>query len=170
MIRYHVVNAFLEEQIDCRNINELMALENKLPGEEGCFIDSVLSFLATPTDRRLEWDLTAHCFGSCVINMSKVGIYALLDDGITAIHTPLLKQFGSIAEWQMVSYSFDDIQTLDMEKLDRDDLADKESGVLFMKVTNEKRQIRNYTLRNLNPAHLEQFQRLQMIRQASRMN
>ncbi|MHC0552831.1 hypothetical protein [Salinicoccus sp. CNSTN-B1] len=170
MIQYHVVNAFLEEQTDCRSINELKALENTLPGEEGCFIDSALSFLMTRTDQHPEWNLRAHCFGTCVINMSKIGIYALLDDGITAIHTPLLKQFGSIAQWQMVRYSFDDMQTLDMEKLDRDDLADKESGVLFMKVNNNKRQIRNYTLRNLNPAHLEQFQRLQMIRQASRMH
>ncbi len=169
MIQYHVVNAFLEEQTDCRSINELKALENTLPGEEGCFIESALSFLMTRAERPPEWDLTVHCFGSCVINMSKIGIYALLDDGITAIHTPLLKQFGSIAQWQMVRYSFDDIQALDMEKLEHDDLADKESGVLFMKATNDRRQIRNYTLRNLNPAHLEQFQRLQMNRHAGRM-
>lgn len=169
MIQYHLINAFLEEQTDCRSINDLMLMRNTLSGEEGDFIDSVLAFLATREECRTEWELTAHCFGTCVINMSKIGIYALLDDGITAIHTPLLKQFGDSAQWQAVRYSFDDIQALDMEKLDHEDLAAKESGVLFMKVVNEKGQIRNYTLRNLNPTHLEQFQRLQMESQAGRI-
>src|SRR5699024_12571691 len=70
------------------------------------------------------------------------------------VHASAFKFREERAEWIVSCYPYRDI--ISLESNDEDyDYEDFESGVLFIKLENEKGAVRRKTIRNINPNHFE---------------
>lgn len=157
MIHYNLVNEYFDDIELPKPMAEVVGASYDLEGKELDFITQANGFLEHDPIFDSYREKEAHCLGTCLINLTRSGLYFLLEDEIMVIHRSILKEDKGEGDWEVTHYRFTEIQELDHEVMDGMAESKYESGALFMRVLNEKGAVRNHTLRNLNPSHFQCF-------------
>ncbi|MFC3418473.1 hypothetical protein ACFOLA_02975 [Salinicoccus hispanicus] len=156
MIAYHEVNEYLDAMELPKSIEEILTIEYELEGKELKFLSDAKHHLENSIDLETYRFKEVHCIGCCKINLTRTGMYFLLDEEIIGVHTSIIKGFSDEADWQTTQFHLKDIKELDFDQ-ETTSISDFETGILFLKVLNERGAIRNRTFRNLNPNHFQCF-------------
>ncbi|WP_031544293.1 hypothetical protein [Salinicoccus luteus] len=156
MIAYHEVNEYLDNVELPQSIEEIFTVEHELDGREKEFLEVAKRFLRENIDFESYRFKQVHCIGTCKINLTRTALYFLLEDEIISVHKSILKDFNEEADWTITQFRIDEIKNMDFDH-DDSDSSRYETGVLFLKILNERGAVRNRTLRNLNPNHFQCF-------------
>lgn len=158
MIHYNLVNEYFDDIELPKPLEELIGASYDLEGKELDFINGANHFFSHDQVFGAYREKDAHCLGTCLINLTRTGLYFLLEDEIMVVHRSILKEGKGEADWEISHFRFTEIQDLDHEVMDGLAEPKYESGALFLKVLNEKGAVRNHTLRNMNPGHFQCFE------------
>jgi hypothetical protein len=156
MIAYNHVNEYLNNIELPRSIEEVLSVEHELDGKELEFLQVAKRFLKENIDFESYRFKQVHCIGTCKINLTRTALYFLLDDEIISVHKSILKDFNEEADWTITQFRLDEIKNMDFDN-DESGSSRYETGVLFLKVLNDRGAVRNRTLRHLNPNHFQCF-------------
>ena len=168
MIAYHEVNEYLDNVELPQSIEEILTVEHELDGKELEFLQVAMRFLKENIDFESYRFKQVHCIGTCKINLTRTALYFLLDDEIISVHKSILKDFNEEADWTITQFRLDEIKNMDFDN-DESSASKYETGVLFMKILNERGAVRNRTLRHLNPNHFQCFRDFYTTMQQNRM-
>lgn len=157
MISYRSLNEYLDKIELPKSIEEVLDYQYELENSELDFVKNANRFLREYADYDSYRHKNAHCMGSCLTNLTRIGIYFLLENEIVTVCTSNLKVFTDQSEWQVTHYPFKKIQELDLQLVEGSDNSNYEAGVLYLKVVNDKDMERTHILRNLNPNHFQCF-------------
>ncbi len=157
MIRYRTLNAYLEDIELPLSIEVILDYEYRLEGSDFEFVDSANRFLKEYADYGSYREQKAHCVGTCLTNLTRVGMYFLLETELIIVSTSNLRPIDEDSEWEITHYPFKEISELDMELVEYTNESDYESGTLYIKFINDKEAERTHVLRNLNPKHFQCF-------------
>lgn len=156
MIAYNDVNEYLNNIELPQSIEEIFSAEHELEGKELEFLQVAKRFLKENLDFESYRLKQVHCIGTCKINLTRTALYLLLDDEIISVHKSILKDFNEEADWTLTNFRLDEIKNMDFDN-DESGSSRYETGVLFLKVLNDRGAVRNRTLRHLNPNHFQCF-------------
>lgn len=157
MICYRTLNEYLDTIELPKSIEEVLSHQYKLEDKELDFVSSANRVMREYADYESYREQNAHCMGTCLTNLTRIGIYFLLENEIVTVSTSNLKAFNGQAEWQITHYPFRKIQELDFQLMEGSDGSNYEAGILYIKVLNARDQERTHILRNLNPNHFQCF-------------
>ncbi len=158
MIHYNLVNEYFDDIELPKPMTEVVGASYELEGKELDFITQANNFLEHEPIFSSYQKKDVHCLGTCLINLTRTGLYFLLEDEIMVVHRSILKEGEGEADWEISHFRFTEIQNLDHEVINGLTEPKYESGALFLKVLNEKGAVRNHTLRNMNPGHFQCFE------------
>ncbi|WP_020008211.1 hypothetical protein [Salinicoccus albus] len=157
MISYQLVNEYLDKIELPQSIEQVLSHQYTMADTELEFINNANDCLRkyeSYKDYRLK---DVHCMGSCLTNLTRVGLYFLLKNELIFVSTSNLKDSSMEDDWKITHYPFREIQELDMELMEGNEESKYNSGVLYMKLLNEKGSARTHVLRNFNPNHFQCF-------------
>lgn len=157
MIAYHEINEYLDALELPKSIEEILTIEYALTGKEMQFFSDAKQHLENSIDFESYRLKEVHCIGCCKVNLTRTGMYFLLDEEIIGVHTSIVKGFGDEADWEITQFGLKDIKELEFD-YSPTSISNFEKGILFLKVLNERGAIRSRTFRNLNPNHFQCFQ------------
>ena len=154
MFSYHEINLYLDGIELPRPMSEIEGDAHDFKGDELLFLQKVKKHLCEGLDSESYKSKPVFCIGICRLNLTRIGLYILLEDELIFVHASAFKFREERAEWIVSCYHYRDI--ISLESNDEDyDYEDFESGVLFIKLENEKGAVRRKTIRNINPNHFE---------------
>ena len=157
MIRYRTLNEYLGNIELPLSIEEILYYEHNLDGKDLEFMNSVNRFLIEHEGYDNCRHQNAHCIGTCLTNLTRAGMYFLLDSELVTVSTSNLRPIDEDTEWEVTHYPFKEMTELDMQLIEYTNEADHEAGTLYIKLLNDKENERTYVLRNLNPKHFQCF-------------
>ncbi|WP_026090215.1 hypothetical protein [Salinicoccus carnicancri] len=157
MISYRTLNEYLGDIELPLTIEEILDYEHGLDGSDFEFVDSAGRFLKAYGSYNTYRHQNAHCIGTCLTNLTRVGIYFLLDKELVTVSTSNLRPVDEDSEWEITHYPFREMTELDMQRIGYTNEADHEAGTLYIKLLDDKGNERTYVLRNLNPEHFQCF-------------
>lgn len=157
MISYRTLNEYLDNIELPMSIEEVLDYEHTLGENDLAYINSANRFLKEHADYDSYRNQKAHCIGTCLTNLTRSGMYFLLENEFVTVSTSNLRPFSEQSEWQITHYPFNEIQELDLQLMEYTNESNYEAGVMYMKVLNEKELERTHILRNLNPKHFQCF-------------
>ncbi|MCG1009416.1 hypothetical protein J4760_05020 [Salinicoccus sp. ID82-1] len=156
MIAYHEVNEYLDAMELPKSIEEILTIDYALEGKELKFLSAAKHHLEQSIDLESYRYKKVHCIGCCKINLTRTGLYFLLDDEIIGVHTSIIKGFSDNADWEITQFHLKDVKELDFD-FESSSMSKFGTGILFLKVLNERGALRSRTFRNLNPNHFQCF-------------
>lgn len=157
MISYRTLNKYLDSIILPKSIEEVLNYKYELEGSELDFLLSANDSLKKYADYESYRMENAHCMGSCLMNFSRVGMYFLLEKEIVTVSTSNFNKDVEGLEWQVTHYPFKKIEELDLEFIEEGETTNYEAGILYVKVIDDKDDVRTHVLHNMNPKHLHCF-------------
>ncbi|WP_411843800.1 hypothetical protein [Salinicoccus sp. HZC-1] len=162
MISYRTLNEYMNNIELPMSIEEILDYKHTLEEKDFAFVNSANRFLKEYAKYDSYRDQNAHCIGTCLTNLTRAGIYFLMENEIVTISTSNLKPFSEQSEWQITHYPFREIRELDLQMMEYTNESDYEAGVMYIKMLNEKGLERNHIFRNLNPKHFQCFKDFHM--------
>ena len=157
MISYPTLNEYLDSIILPKSIEEVLEYKYELEGRELQFILSANDSLKKYADYESYRSENAHCMGTCLMNFTRVGIYFLLEKEIVTVSTSNFNEDVEKLDWKVTHYPFKKIIELDLEFAENGEKTHYETGVLYVKVIDDKDVVRTHVLHNMNPRHLHCF-------------
>ncbi|GAB3061706.1 hypothetical protein ACFOU0_06190 [Salinicoccus sesuvii] len=157
MIAYHEINEYLDALELPQSLEQILTMQYALEGKEMQFFRAARHHFKDSIDYEVYRFKPVHCIGCCKVNLTRTGMYFLLDDEIIGVHTSIIKGFSEEADWEITQFKLEDIRELEFD-YSTNSLSNFEKGILFLKVLNERGAIRSRTFRNLNPNHFQCFQ------------
>lgn len=157
MISYRLVNEYLDKIGLPQSIDQVLSHKYTMAGTELEFINNANDCLRkyeSYEDYRLK---DVHCMGTCLTNLTRIGMYFLLRNELILVSTSNLNDSSVEAGWEITHYPFRQIQELDLELMEDNEESKYNAGVLYMKLLNEKGSTRTHILRNFNPNHFQCF-------------
>ncbi|CAM4206989.1 hypothetical protein [Lacicoccus alkaliphilus] len=158
MISYQEMNVLLNTIDLPKTVEDILSFKYECTDGEEAFINGANAFLrdyAEYEDYRLK---QVYCLGTCLFNFTRVGLYFLLEDEVLTISTSNLKKInGEAPDWRISHFPFRTIEELDLEMVEDTRSHQYETGILYVKVINEKGIPRTHVLHNINPDHIDCF-------------
>ena len=154
MFSYHEVNLYLDDIELPRPMSEIEEGAHDFKGDELLFLQKVKKHLFDDLDYESYKSKPVYCIGICRLNLTRIGLYILLEDELIFVHASAFKFSEESAKWLVSYYPYREIISLEFNDEDYN-YEDFESGVLFIKLKNEKGAVRSKTIRNINPNHFE---------------
>ena len=157
MIGYRTLNEYFGDIELPLSIEEILDYEHRLDGSDLEFVESANRFLKAYESYDTYRHQNAHCIGTCLTNLTRVGMYFLLEEELVTVSTSNLRPIDEDTEWDVTHYPFKEMTELDMQLIEYTNEADHEAGTLYIKLLNDKDNERTYVLRNLNQKHFQCF-------------
>ncbi len=154
MFSYHELNLYLNEIELPKALCEISEEPHGFEGHDLQFLTGAKKYLSENLDFDTYKSKSIYCIGTCMFNLTQIGLYLLLEDGIIFVSTSTLRFDEGNPKWVLVFFSYKDIVSLEFNDGDYE-YSKYDSGVLFIKLRNEKKFVRNKTIRNINPNHIE---------------
>lgn len=158
MISYRAMNVLLNEIELPKAIEQIVDYKFEFIDGEKEFILGASSYLKKYGAYDNYRFKNVYCLGTCLFNFTRAGLYFLLEDEVLTVSTSNLKEInGGEPDWRIRHFPFRVIESLEMEMVE--DLRNHkyETGILYVKVVNEKGVGRTHVLHNINPEHIDCF-------------
>lgn len=158
MISYQAMNIHLNNIDLPQTIEHVLDSEFDLTNGEMDFINGAGTFLKEYAGYENYKVKQVYCIGACLFNFTRVGLYFLVEDEVLTISTSNFREInGEAPDWRIRHFPFMTIEELDLEMVEDTRNHKYESGILYVRVINEKGMSRTHVLHNINPEHIDCF-------------
>lgn len=154
MFSYDEINAYLDTFQLPMSFEAIVEYEYDIGGDKYELLKSVSKFLVNHISAEEYEQGIVNCTGACLVNLTQIGVYFLLDDEVVFVHTSSLRPFGEETNWALKRHRFIDIVELEFS-VDENHEAHHETGKIFMKLRNDKGNERSKIIRKVNPEHFD---------------